>query len=173
MIMTNGHLTRVSSKLRERAKEIGIPDLIFGFAVGVIILYGALIIHELFHVFFAWLFGYPAGIGALLMFEGWTVVAKEIVNPQAKAIIALAGPLGSFFVGMYFWKQGKHSIERYLALVLWLISTAPNLLPLADGRDATYIIQGFGYPFAWFIFLVTFGYMWAKLLEEGIGPLRW
>jgi len=166
-------IKEIRRRAYEKAIEIGFGDVMFSVAFGILALYIPLLVHEFGHIFMATLLGYKATLGGLLMFEGWTSINSVTINPRHAAVIALAGPIFAFAFGDYMWSFGKRTPERYVGLISWLISTLPNLLPVADGRDATYLINAWGYPITWLIFFVLFAYVWIKVLYEGVGPLSW
>jgi len=154
--MVRNHIEKAQKAVYRKAMEIGIPELVFGIGFGFVSLMFVLTFHELAHRTVAILLGYPARIEALLLFEGWTKVYADITNPLHLALIAGAGPFSCVLLGEYFWRFGRTSPLRYTALI-----------------DAWYLYLTVGPAWTWFTFITIFGYVWARWLFGGVGPVRW
>jgi len=170
--MVQQTLKRAHAKIYRKAREIGISEIVFGIGFGLIAFIFNLVFHEFAHYAVAVLLGYPARIEGLFVFEGWTTVYADITNPTHLALIAAAGPMACLALGEYFWRFGRRSPFRYVAMILWFFGALPNLIPL-PARDAWYLYNTIGPAWSWFIFLIAFGYVWARFLFDGVGPADW
>jgi Zn-dependent protease len=113
--------------------------------IASVLLFASILFHELMHSLVAIRAGIRIPEITLFLFGGVSRISEEAHDPGAEVRIALAGPLGSFFLALVFWilSTGIHSaafmlpaIFFYLAqvnLVLGLFNLVPGF-PLDGGR---------------------------------------
>jgi Zn-dependent protease/CBS domain-containing protein len=106
---------------------------------GVIMLMFSLVFHELSHSLVARHYGLPIGGITLFVFGGVAEMEGEPVSPKAEFLMAIAGPLASFFLaaiafGLASWGDGGAfpttvtAVLHYAALLNVVLGTF-NLIP--------------------------------------------
>lgn len=123
--------------------------LFFG-AISAILLFVSVLLHELAHSLVAKHYGIPVKNINLFIFGGVAMIEEEAPSPKVEFLIAIAGPLCSFFLGMtffllaYFYPEDNlfNGLINYLMYVNFAIAFF-NLVPafpLDGGRILRSII---------------------------------
>ena len=119
-------------------------------AVSAILLFASVLLHELAHSLVALRFGIPVKEIDLFIFGGVAMIEEEAPNPKIEFLIAVAGPICSFFLSfiffiiVLFYPQDDlfNGIVNYLMLVNFALAVF-NLVPafpLDGGRILRSII---------------------------------
>jgi len=113
-----------------------ITSLVAGIMTSLLF-FGSVLAHELMHSIVAQKLGIPIHSITLFIFGGVSQMSEEPKTPKDELRIALAGPLTSIALGLFFWAVwywlGPHS-EFVLAIAFWLgiinlALAAFNLIP--------------------------------------------
>ena len=113
-----------------------ITSLVAGIMTSLLF-FGSVLAHELMHSIVAQRLGIPIHSITLFIFGGVSQMSEEPKTPKDELRIALAGPLTSIALGLFFWAVwywlGPHS-EFVLAIAFWLgiinlALAAFNLIP--------------------------------------------
>jgi Zn-dependent protease/predicted transcriptional regulator len=113
-------------------------------AVGILF---SIVFHELSHSLVARHFGLPMGGITLFIFGGVAEMKEEPVNPKVEFLMAVAGPLASLVLALFFWSferlalgvgwptplVGVGSYLAYINLLLAVFNLLPAF-PLDGGR---------------------------------------
>jgi len=124
--------------------------------------------HELgFHYLVAKLLGCEASASTNLITGSTSFENCAISEPIASILIALAAPIGAFFVGMFLWQMHKDSVLRLIGLFVMIYSAIPSLYPSLIGSDMYFAIQqGFNPIVGWIIFSILLGILTWQLFNE-------
>ncbi len=125
----------------------------YSLIIGTIItalFFASVVIHELAHAFAARMEGIRTQDIQLHIFGGWARLIGEPSTPMAELRIAVAGPLSSFLLAIFFW--------------LWLFA-AQNLS--SGGVQARAAAAAFFYLAAANLFLATFNLLPGLPLDGG------
>ncbi len=127
----------------------GLPNLRYwGMGgMGAILLFSSVLLHELGHSYVALRYRIPISQITLFVFGGMAHMRQEPPGPRAEFLIAIAGPIVSFFIGgvllgMVFLTDAPRQYDGFLALGLLLGSINLQLglfnlipgFPLDGGR---------------------------------------
>jgi len=134
---------------------------------GYTLIQSATSFHEFFHGILLTLIGCKPVSGAQI-FSGATSWENCELTDLQWQVIALAGPLGSFFLGLFLWyKGGENSILRFVALSLMLYSTLPSLYPDLPNSDMWVAIQhGFNKGVGYLLWILASGISFHAILDE-------
>jgi Zn-dependent protease/CBS domain-containing protein len=125
-------------------------NLIIGIAITALF-FASVLIHELSHAFVARMEGIHIQDIQLHIFGGWARLIGDPPTPMAELRIAVAGPVSSFLLAVFFWlwlfvaeRLSGYSVEAQAAGAAFLYLAAANLflamfnllpgLPLDGGR---------------------------------------
>ncbi len=121
-------------------------------------------VHETGHLLVAWLLGVDVGIPSITYFVGFTPVYSDLskLPPLVVTLIAYAGPLLALLFGIWVWEKDKE-----WAIVTFLYSVLPSLLPIMPGSDAYQAVVYGRFPLflAWLIFFSALSLI-ALYLDE-------
>ena len=124
-------------KIEKKLKNFNLPEYVENTLLFFLALFIATAIHEASHALVATILGVKAGIMHIGLITGATGV-EETTNLNM-ILIALAGPIGSYLAGLYFWfSEGENSKLRLLSIFLLLTSSVFQLIPygVTDGMQA-------------------------------------
>lgn len=119
--------------------------------IGSVLLFGSVLAHELAHSLVAMKQGEKVRSITLFLFGGVAQITQEPANPRREFLMAIAGPLTSFAIALFFvgvWlafrnlTQPVAALARHLSLintVLGIFNLAPGF-PLDGGRVLRSII---------------------------------
>jgi len=106
--------------------------------VGAALLFGSIIVHELFHSLVARQYGLPMKGITLFVFGGVAEMSDEPPSPKAEFLMAIAGPVASVVIGFVFyvlyhagaaaWPVQAVGVVAYVYWINWLLAGF-NLLP--------------------------------------------
>jgi len=155
----------VFEKIEQTIASWSLPRFLENLIIALFSFFVATLIHELGHVLTALILGCPAGIQHIGMISGATGVAE--CPAWQLGIIALGGPVFAWLMGIVFWfSEEKKSRMRFISILLWLLSSAVQLIPAnpLDGYQA--IKFGISPLVVWSIFLITFSISSNLLIDE-------
>jgi len=120
--------------------------------------------HEFFHFIVLTIAGVPAGmkIGLLTGATAYEPIQIQIIN----IIATLAGPVGSFLLGLIFWfSEGKEVMERgelstlrFQGVIMFFLSSIFQLAPFISNTDGAKAIEfGLASWFVWLLWLAICG----------------
>lgn len=124
----------------------GVPGVL-GAAVGVAVLFGSVIVHELGHAVTGQALGMPPQSIVLLPFGGATVFRRQQVTPRTDVLVSFAGPLASLALGATFLAAWAVLGWRFLWLVgvfnlaLGVLNLIPAF-PMDGGRMLRALLVG-------------------------------
>lgn len=130
--------------------DINIGILIIVTLLTVILLFFSVLFHEMSHSLIARRFGIPINRISLFIFGGMAQIEKEADTPGAEFLMAIAGPVASFFLAIVFGIIWAFTLDipligepaRYLTIINIVLGVF-NLLPgypLDGGRVLRSII---------------------------------
>lgn len=124
--------------LESQAQFIGQVPLFLASASIAILFFGSLLFHELAHSFVAQSFRIPVLSITLFLFGGVAKMGAEVKRPRDEFLIAIAGPMASFFLSAAFWvlaiyMPGIPYILSLVAYVLSLVNLALGIFNLLPG----------------------------------------
>ncbi len=105
---------------------------------GALLLFGSVIVHELFHSLVARRYGLPMKGITLFIFGGVAEMGEEPPNAKAEFYMAIAGPIASILIGFVFyglamatrhvWPIQAVAVMTYLYFINWVLAGF-NLIP--------------------------------------------
>lgn len=147
-------------------------------AIGAVLLFASILLHELSHAYVARLFGLKVERITLFIFGGVSQLVKEPANAVTEFWMAIAGPIMSYLLAFLFWVGGQSLLRMeawvpipavilYAALINVILGTF-NLIPgfpldggrvlraslwyfMGSLRRATRIASRFGTGFAFLL----------------------
>jgi Zn-dependent protease len=168
----------------------GIVYWIFG-AISAILLFASVLLHELSHSLVALKFGIPVREINLFIFGGVAMIEEEAHTPREEFLIAIAGPVMSFSIGLFFLIisllypvndifNGLINYLMYVNFIIGLFNLIPAF-PLDGGRvlrsliwqkkdiiTATKITSNIGTYFAYFLMFIGFLYFIQENFINGV-----
>jgi Zn-dependent protease/CBS domain-containing protein len=106
--------------------------------IGAVLLFGSIVVHELFHSLVARRYDIPMKGITLFIFGGVADMEREPATPKAEFLMAAAGPAASIVIGFIFyilhaavrniWPAPVIGVVAYLWWVNWVLA-AFNLIP--------------------------------------------
>ena len=142
-------------RVEEKLKSFKLPEFVENTLIALFALFFSTAIHEFGHFLSAYLVGCPAGIAHVGMITGATGISESCTNVQA-VFIALGGPLFAFLVALLIWFFEKESKLKYLSVILFLLSSSIQLIPLKPTDGYMAIHYGLNPVVELFIFLLVY-----------------
>ena len=157
-------LTKFSKAISYWLSEKGFPDFIITTILAIIFFSMSTLIHETGHYIFGWALGCQSAISHLDMITGTTTV-MQCAQPSL-IVIALAGPLFAFFIGLWLWFSEPNGRPRMLALIMLFLSATLQLYPQYPLDMGKAIEWGLNPILGWLIFIIVLGISFNLIIAE-------
>jgi len=167
----------ILKRIEDEVRSWDLPTFIKNTLLFLFALIISTTIHELSHVLVGLALGCKAGIQEIYWVAGASGLdCDSLPNPELAYIItAMAGPIGSFLAGLYFFfSEGKEEMERgelssfrMFAIILFFLSGILQAFPIIPYTDFWQAINfGLNPIIAWFIFLLMAGIFANVIISE-------
>ena len=95
------------------------------------------------------------------------VTEFETLTNGKHIIIAFAGPLFAYLMGMLMWFASRDGLIRAIGAIIVFFSFIPSFLPNLPGSDMYYAISnGFPLLLGWLLWIFLTGFFGAEFIKE-------
>ena len=162
-----GIFTRLGKTIEYWMSERGAPDFLITTIISAVFFFISTGIHEMGHVLVAKFLNCEAGIQYVHMWTGGSGIGE--CASSSLVLIALAGPLTTFIIGLLLWFSEPDGRERMLALIMFFLSTVMQLYPqypLDMGKAIQWGLNpSVGWLIYWIIFAICFNLIWLEIKD--------
>ncbi len=158
-------LLSIIRDFQEILLKTGLPHIIVSFLMGLFALILGATIHEFGHHLVAAILGTGVPITHVQIMTG--VTEFQPMGNGKHILVAFAGPLLAYFVGMYMWFLNKDHLIRSVGSIIVFFSFIPSFFPSLPGSDMSYaIVNGFPSAIGWIIWALLTGFFLASYNDE-------
>ncbi len=159
-----GNVGKIIRSFEYWLSDAGLPEFLINTILFILFFGISTTVHELGHVIVGKLLCSSAGIMDLTLLTGATGV--DGCSNFSLQIIALAGPVTAFLVGLYIWFMDEDSRARLLSIVMFMVSSILQLYPKVNLDGQQYINYGGSPILLWIIWFVIVGVTGNLIIGE-------